>query len=301
MTAAPARVVSLVPAATEMVVTLGAEARLVGISHECDYPPRLSRLPRVTSTPIDPTRDGATIDQAVRDALAAGTPLFAVDADRLAALRPDLVLTQAVCQVCAVAEGSVVDLAAALDPKPMVVSLGARTRDGIFEDLVAVGTALDLAADAEELVAGLRYRIDRVKAEPIEVRPRVVAIEWLEPLFLAGHWVAEMIEAAGGKDVGASPGEHSRERAWSEVAALEPEVVFVALCGFDADRSAAEWRRFVGGGSTAAEAARGLGHQVYALDGNGHVSRPGPRVVDGIEAMAAALRGRRDGSVRVLS
>jgi len=275
-----------------MVVALGAEGRLVGISHECDYPPRLSRLPRVTSTPIDPTRDGATIDQSVREALAAGTPLFAVDAAQLAGLRPDLVLTQAVCQVCAVAEGSVVDLAAALEPRPNLVSLGARTLDGIFEDLAAVGMALDLADEAEELVAGLRYRIERVRKEPIDRRPRVVALEWLEPLFLAGHWVPEMIEAAGGQDVGASPGEHSRERAWAEIPALDPEVVFVALCGFDADRSATEWRRLTAGGSPAAGTARGLGRRIYALDANGLVSRPGPRIVDGIEAMASALRGR---------
>jgi iron complex transport system substrate-binding protein len=288
--------VSLLPAATEIVAALGAESRLVGVSHECDWPPGIAERPRVTSTPVDSSADGAAIDRAVRELLEQGRPVFAVDQARLAVLRPDLVLTQSVCEVCAVSDGAVRPLALALDPAPAVLPLGARNVDGILADIRVIGEHLGLTVEADELVASLRNRLALLTATAPPVRPRVVVIEWLEPPFLAGHWVPELVSAAGGVDVGAAPGAHSVERSWDELAALDPEVVIVACCGFSAERSRAEWLRVAGQHGAAA----GLGRARWALDGNAYTSRPGPRVVEGAACIQAALLGREaEGLIRL--
>ena len=282
------RVVTLLPAATETVAALGGAGSLVGISHECDYPPASTHLPRVTLTPVDPAAPGAAIDAEVRRLRRGGTPVIGIDAAQLRELAPDLIVTQGLCQVCAVADGEVHRLAEAMGPATRVLSLAATTLDGIFADIRTLGTALDLADEAEELEAGLRHRLARLRSRRPESRARVVCVEWLDPLYLAGHWVPELVEAAGGQDVGASPGSHSRHREWSELAGLRPDVIAVVLCGFGVDRARRELDE-----ATDPEGARVLDSApVYILDGNAYTSRPGPRVVDGAERLQAMLRGR---------
>lgn len=283
------RVVSLVPAATEIVAALGGAGRLVGISHECDYPPEVQHLPWVTATPVDGARPGAAIDAEVRKLVETGTPIFTVDLDQLRRLAPDLLLTQSVCEVCAVGDGIVHRLATALRPMPEVLSLEARNLAGIWRDINAIGAAIDLADEAEELVAGLESRLHRLHAETAPgPRRRVLCIEWLDPLYLAGHWVPELVEAAGGTDVGAVPGSHSARWSWPDAQALAPDLVMVMLCGFGVERTRQELAALDN-----AE-ARDFFDRIptWIVDGNAYTSRSGPRVVDGAERLHAALFGR---------
>jgi iron complex transport system substrate-binding protein len=287
------RVVTLLPAGTEIVAGLGGAGHLVGISHECDYPPSVQGLPRVTTTPIDPSSSGPAIDAEVRRLREAGRPVIAVDAAQIRKLRPDLIITQGRCEVCAVSDREVYRLAEAIHPAPRVLSLAARDLGGIWRDIHDVGTALDLANEAEELVLGLQSRLRRLRALAPSPSPRVLCIEWLEPLYLAGHWVPELVAAAGGEDVGASTGSHSARREWAELPALRPDHVIVMLCGFGTERARAELD------GLDHPAALGLMGQVptWILDGNQYTSRPGPRVVDGAERIRAVLTGVSAGEV----
>ena len=234
------RVVTLLPAATEIVAALGAGDRLAGISHECDHPEAVLGLPRVTATPLDASLPSAAIDAAVRRLHEEGRPVIGIDAAQLRRLAPDLVVTQGLCEVCAVADGEAHRLSGTLASPPRVLSLGARTIGGIFEDIGALGRELGREEAAAELVARLSARLERLRGEPPVHRPRVVCIEWLEPLYLAGHWVPELVEIAGGTDVGAEPGGHSARREWPELVALEPDVVVIMLCGFGPARAELE-------------------------------------------------------------
>jgi len=281
------RVVTLLPAATEIVAALGGAGHLVGISHECDYPRSVQRLPRVTTTPIDPSSTAAAIDAEVRRLREAGRPVIAADAEQIQELRPDLIITQGLCEVCAVSDGEVYRLAEAIRPAPRVLALVARDLGGIWRDIRDVGTALDLADEAEELVLGLQSRLRRLRAPMPSPSPRVLCIEWLEPLYLAGHWVPELVAAAGGEDVGASAGSHSARHEWAELPALRPDHVVVMLCGFGTRRARAELDVL-----DHPEALGLLGRvPTWILDGNQYTSRPGPRVVDGAERIRAALTG----------
>ncbi|MGH7579611.1 MAG: ABC transporter substrate-binding protein [Gemmatimonadales bacterium] len=282
------RVVTLLPAATEIVAALGSGGSLVGISHECDYPASVLGLPRVTATPIEPAAPGAVIDAEVRRLQAAGTPVIGVDAEAIRGLAPDLIVTQDLCEVCAVAQGEVHRLAAVMASPPAVVALSGRTIEGIWADIRAVARALDLVPVGDELVGGLRRRLDRLRARQGGARPRVVCVEWLEPLYLAGHWVPEMVDAAGGTDVGATAGSHSARREWAELPVLRPDLLVVMLCGFGIERSLAELA------ALDSAPVRGVLETlpVWVLDGNSYTSRSGPRVVDGTELLRGAFEGR---------
>jgi iron complex transport system substrate-binding protein len=289
------RVVTLLPAATEIVAALGGAGSLVGISHECDHPASVLGLPRVTATPIDPDAPGAAIDAEVRRLHGAGKPVIGVDADALRRLAPDLLITQDLCEVCAVAEGQVHRLAAAVQPAPAVLALSGRTIEGILADICAVARALDLVSDGDELVAGLRSRLERLRARRRGSHPRVVCVEWLEPLYLAGHWVPEMVEAAGGEDVGASAGSHSARREWSELPGLRPDLLVIMLCGFGVERTLAELSAL----RSPAALSTLRSTPVWIIDGNAYTSRSGPRFVDGAELLEGALEGRESrGMVR---
>lgn len=294
------RIASLLPAGTEIVAALGAGHLLVGISHECDYPPSVTRLPRLTGSPIDATLSSASIDQHVRALRAAGRPVIAVDGDLLREARPDLILTQGLCEVCAVVEGDVRTLAQTVSPAPRVLPLTARTLPGIFMDIETTGRAIGREGEALALNAALDRRLRELSARAEEPTPRVVVVEWLEPLYLAGHWVPEMVAWAGGDDVGAAPGEHSHPRSWREVAGFAPDLIVVALCGFGLERAVAEWRRFLAGGSEEAAWAGRLDAPIWAIDGNAYTSRPGPRTVDGAELLQQAIVEREaSGLVRL--
>lgn len=282
------RVVSLLPAATEIVASLGAAEELVGISHECDYPPALAGLPRVTATTIDPDASSAAIDADVRRRRDEGRPVIGVDAAVLRRLEPELVITQGLCEVCAVGDGAVHRLAAAMSPAPRVLSLAAASLAGIRDDIRAVGGALGRSAEAATLVNGLEERLDRLRATRPTRRPRVACIEWLDPPYLAGHWVPELVTAAGGEDVGTSAGSRSERREWHEVAALAPDLLVVLLCGFGLERARTELAAITDPAARELLAAR----PVWVLDGNSYTSRPGPRVVDGAERLQSMMHGR---------
>ena len=282
------RVVSLLPAATEIVAALGAESLLVGISHECDYPPSVLHLPRVTTTAIDIRASGAVIDAEVRQLYRAGQPVIAVDASALQQLEPDLIITQDLCQICAVTDGQVHRLAAGFESPPRVLSLRARNLAGVWEDIRAVGAALQLSDEAEELVLGLQSRLRLLAAERSAQYPRVLCIEWLDPLYLAGHWVPELVAMAGGTDVGAAPGSRSVRVEWADIGRLQPECLLIMLCGFGTAESRAELERL-----TQPDALELMSRvPTWILDGNAYTSRPGPRLVDGASRMWSAFHDR---------
>jgi iron complex transport system substrate-binding protein len=290
MDSTPRRIVSLLPGATEMVAALGAADRLVGISHECDFPATVTHLPRVTTTPIDRAADSGAIDAAVRGAIAIGRPVIGVEAATIRRLRPDLLITQTLCEVCAVADGAVQQLATVLDPPPSVLALEGRTLEGVLTDVLHVATALGLREAGADLVASRQARLHELRARYRRAEPiPTVVIEWLDPCFLAGHWTPEIVAAAGGRDIAMRPGEHSVARDWREVITLDPEVVVIALCGFDATRADAELRRMDRPEVQSWLAAR----RVLVIDGNAYTSRAGPRLIEAVEVLGAMMDGRR--------
>jgi iron complex transport system substrate-binding protein len=268
-----------------MIVALGLGHRLAAVTHECDWPPEVRGLPVVTSSRIDAAHDAAAVDAAVREAAGAAEPLFVLDEARIRALQPTVIVTQGLCEVCAVSEGEVRRLARVLPDPALVVTLEARTLDEVLESLPVLANALGAGEPAELVVQRLRERLRQVH-ETLKAarapRPRVAVIEWTDPLFAAGHWVPDMVRRAGGIDVLATSGEHSRTFRVEEIAAAEPELLVFAPCGYPLERAAAATR------STLAlpewEWARGL--RLAAMDGNALTSRPGPRLVDGVEVMA---------------
>jgi iron complex transport system substrate-binding protein len=280
------RVLSLLPAATDAVVALGLADRLVGVTHECDAP-GTAALPRVTASAVRADAEAGAVDAAVRALAADGAAIFALDEDRIAALRPDVVLTQRLCDVCAVSETDVRALAGRIGVRA-VVTLGATTLDAVWEDVRAVAGALDAADAAGRLVADAQARM-RAVHEVLKAarapRPRVAVIEWGDPVYAAGHWVPDMVRRAGGVDALAAPGEHSTTRTVAQVRDADPEVLLVAPCGYDAARAGREARRLLADDAW----AWARGRRVWAVDANRLVSRPGPLLADGVVAMAAIL------------
>ena len=282
------RIVSLLPSATEIVAALGALDQLVGVTHACDYPPQVARLPRLTSTHVDGAAPPDVIDRDVRTAAERGTPLYEVNEAVLASLRPDVIVAQALCDVCAVRETDVRVMAGRMSPAPQVVTLSGTSIDGIFRDIDCVASAIGAPDEAEELIAGLRTRLryvhDRLHAAGAP-RPRVAVLEWTDPIFTAGHWVPEMVHRAGGVDALAVPGAHSRAIAVAEVASAAPEVLVFAPCGYDLGRATREAAHVLASEGWAWARKKAA----WALDANALASRPGPRVVDGVETLAGVL------------
>ena len=284
----PPRVVSLLPAATEIVAALGAVGQLVGVTHECDHPRDVATLPRVTSSAVDRDATSAAIDAEVRALASTGAPVFGFDAERFATLAPQVVLTQSLCDVCALPESEVDHAIAALDVAPSVVTLGGTTLEGVWNDVRRVGVAIGRRDEAEALLASLDARMRHVH-ETLKAarapRPRVAVIEWLDPLFVAGHWSPELVRRAGGVDVLAQPGAHSVQVDVDAVRAATPEILLFAPCGFDIDRAVRETTALLARDEWqwASACAR------WVLDGNALTSRPGPRLVDAIETIAAIV------------
>ena len=257
---------------------------LVGISHQCRLPDGEGELPRVTSGSIAGGMSALDTHERVTVLAQAEQSLFALDAAAIAALHPDVILTQALCDVCAVSASDVRALASTLSPSPSVVTLGATTLDGVFNDITTVAQALGLESECDRLLTSLRTRMRRVHnilAASRAPRPRVAVIEWTDPPFAAGHWVPDMVRRAGGADVLAVPGQHSREVTWEMVTDAAPGVVVIAPCGYDIERAAGEARVLVDGSDWFER------RTVWAVDAAGLVSQPGPRLVEGIEVLAA--------------
>ena len=278
------RVAALLPAATDIVIALGAGDQLVAVTHACTLPRRLAQVPRVTrSRVIASGREG--IDSQVSELSSAGAPLFELDEALLAAQRPDVILTQAVCDVCAVREEDARAVASRMRPPPVVATLGASTVEGILADVATVGTTLDIPDEAEELVAGMRARMRAIHAKlkaTSAPRQRVLVIEWTDPLFNAGHWVPDMVRRAGGHEVIGQAGKTSRRISEEEIRESNPEIVVAAPCGYGLEEAVRE---------TEALAKREWMQTIpaWAIDANRLTSSPGPVVVHGIEVLAAIL------------
>ncbi len=291
------RIASLLAAGTEIIDRLGLGERLVAISHECDYPPKLMNRPRVTRAIIDTEASSEAIDRQVVQLTSAGESLYRVDADTLASLRPNVIVTQTQCDVCAV---SLSDLAAAVLKIPelanaQIVPLNPTNLDGVLDDIQAIGTATDTTQEADRLVGAIRSRIARVRHRTADLpaieRPRVVCIEWMKPLIVAANWMPEMIEHAGGCSILSQAGERSRSTHWDELHACKPDVVVIMPCGFDLERILSEWLNVSQEPDwmTLAESVE----RVYAVDGNAYFNRSGPRLVDSLEILASLIHPDR--------
>jgi iron complex transport system substrate-binding protein len=278
------RIASLVPSATEALFALGLGDQVVAVTHECDHPPAATELPRLTSSVIPPSLPAAEIDARVREVTGRGEALYGLDEEVLAELRPDLIVTQALCAVCAVSYDDVRAVAARIPSTPDVLSLDPETLDEVLGDLLTLAGAAGEPRRGEALRNALAARLRQVEAAVAGLdRPRVAALEWLEPPYVGGHWVPEMIGLAGGEDVLGESGRKSRVVEWEEVAAARPQVVVVMPCGMYADE-AAEQARLNG------ERLRALGaERVVAVDAASSFSRPGPRLVNGVELLGHIL------------
>jgi iron complex transport system substrate-binding protein len=290
MATAP-RIVSLLPSSTEIVCALGLAEHIVGISHECDYPPSITDRPRLTRPKINVHADSRTIDHAVRTLVQNGLGVYDIDTERLQALQPDVIVTQDQCDVCAVSYAEV--LAATrqvLGPHVEVISLRPSLLQDIWDDIRRVGEATGRTQPADTLLEELFSRVKTVLAESTLLRenPRVAVIEWIEPLILAGNWLPELIQIAGGSDALCKPGEHSPTVTWQTIRDYAPEVLAIIPCGYKLPQTLAEvptLQRLPGWQEVPA-VCQG---QVYAVDGNAYFNRPGPRIVDSLEILAGLV------------
>jgi iron complex transport system substrate-binding protein len=278
------RIVSLVPHATELLFAIGAGPEVVAVTHECDYPLEALALPRVTRDVLPGGLSAAEIDAAVRERTLAGDAIYELDREVLSALDPDLIVTQALCPVCAVSYEDVAKLAKELPSKPRVIALDPKTLGETLGDVRTLAQATNRRDEGVALVQDVAARVDRVRLAVRGVaRPKVVAVEWLDPVFIAGHWTPQLIELAGGSDILGLPGEPSETVTWETVAAAAPEVVVAMPCGYDAPRAHAE------ASLHARELAKLGAQRIVAVDASAYFSRPGPRLVDGLELLAHIL------------
>ncbi len=282
------RIVSLLPSATEIICSLGLEDQLVGVTHECDYPESVLQLPKVTHTLIPHDATSAMIDQLVRERLKTERALYGLNLPLLEELRPDLIVTQALCDVCAVAESEVRSASCALPGSPKVLNLEPQTLQEVLHSLVPLAELCGCALRAEQAIAGFQHRLQQIKSKQISHRPRMLLLEWLDPPFCCGHWSPELVQIAGGEELIGQIGVPSRTLRWQEVEMANPEVIVIACCGFDLDRTKLDiqlldaqpfWSRL--------KAVREK--QVYVINGSAYFSRPGPRLVDSVEILAHCL------------
>ncbi len=284
------RIVSLLPGATEITCLLGLEAQLVGVTHECDWPPSVQRLPKVTRTLIPSNASSRDVDRLVRKQLHTKHALYTLDVPLLQALRPELIVTQTLCDVCAVAEEEVQAAACMLPGNPRVLHLEPHTLSEVVTSIRKVAEAVGVQSVAEEVIRKLHARIDTVitRTARVQHRMRVAVLEWLDPPFSSGHWTPELVRLAGGIEVLGREGQPSRTVSWDEVLARRPEVVFIACCGFSIERTLKDlpalWR--IPGWRDLPAVRSG---RVYVVNGSHYFSRPGPRLVDSLEILAHAL------------
>lgn len=278
------RIVSLVPSATEMLFALGLGESVVGVTHECDWPPAATELPQLTATVLAAGLSAGEIDAAVKEVVGEGRALYTLDEESLTALAPDLIVTQAVCEVCAVSYDDVVKVAARLPGRPRVLQQDPSTLGEVLDDVTQLGEAAWIAGRGRELRRELEERLQAVRsAVEGAPRPRVLALEWLDPPFLGGHWIPEMIEVAGGVDVAGKPGEKSPQVEWEDLPGLGPDVVVSMPCGWYLEESRAQALEH-------ADRLESFGAaQVYAVDAASTFSRPGPRLLDGVELLGHLL------------
>jgi iron complex transport system substrate-binding protein len=282
------RIASLVPSATEMLFALGLGRSVVAVTHECDYPPAASDLPHLTRSVLPERLSAEEIDREVRERTQRGESIYELDSHLLEELQPDLIVTQQVCEVCAVSFNDVQAIAERLRSQPTVLSQDPSTLGEVLADVRRLGEAADAVDQAEELIEDAAERLDAVQdavetADPL----RVAALEWLDPVYIGGHWVPQMIELAGGEDMLGFPGEKSRVAEWAELQAVRPELVVSMPCGYYAEQAAKETM-------DQAERLMSIGaERVVAVDAAAYFSRPGPRLIDGVELLAHLMHPDR--------
>lgn len=282
------RIASLVPSATEMLFALGLGEQVVAVTHECDYPPQAASKRHLTHSLVRDGLSAGEIDAEVRRLRGQGRHLYELDEPALAELEVDLIVTQAVCEVCAVSYDDVVAVAARLPSRPRVVSLDPSNLAEVIADVTRLGQATSTGPEAVELCAELEQRLDAVRRAVAGARrPSVLALEWLDPPFVGGHWIPEMIEIAGGRDALGIAGAKSRTVEWAELDSSSPEVVIAMPCGWNAEQAAAEVRQ------RAAQVASLGADRIWAVDAAASFSRPGPRLVEGTELLAHLLHPDR--------
>jgi iron complex transport system substrate-binding protein len=277
------KIVSLLPAATEIVCALGLYDELVGRSHECDFPEKVAALPPLTQARVDSTLGSHELDEHVRHIVAQRLPIYMLNEPRLAELAPEVVVTQAACEVCAISYDQVLGAVKRTSLGARVVSLQPSRLAHVLDNVREVASACEVGPRGDALVSALQRRLDAVASLPGD-RPRVAVIEWLAPPMLAGHWIPDVIAAAGATYVGPEPGAPSPYVAWEELASLRADAVIVAPCGFDLARTLSEARPL-------AARLREVAHRILFMDGNAYMNRPGPRLVDAIETIHAWLKG----------
>jgi iron complex transport system substrate-binding protein len=283
----PLRICSLLPSATEIVCALDAQDQLVGVTHECDFPSTLSRIRKVTRSNIPAHYSSAEIDAAVSASLVSSGSLYELDLAALEELQPDLIITQWLCDVCAVPFDHVQVAAENLSSHPRVLNLEPSSISGVLNCIRLVGDAIGRPAAAQTLIASLQQRIDAIEAQTrkIAIRPRVFCMEWVDPPFCGGHWMKELVQLAGGRDELATDGRPSRRIDWNRVLAFAPEIIVLTCCGFELARCAGEadilarFERFN-------ELPASQSGRIFATDGSAYFSRPGPRIVESLEILA---------------
>ena len=285
------RICSLLPSATEVIAALGLRDELVGISHECDYPASVKGVPIMVEPMIPPHGlASAEIDRQVGQLVASGQRLYRLNDHLLRQTQPDLILSQDLCHVCAVTPDQLHDALSAMAQQPTILTLNPSTVHDVIDDVVRIGDAAGRSAEGHRLATGLRDRLDAIKTRThgIAHRPRVVCIEWLAPLYIAGHWVPEMVQLAGGQDVLAQPGSKSRVVTWDEILAAALDILIVMPCGFSVERTHAEMLQLMQQPGQW-QLSPTLAEHTYLVDASSYFSRPGPRLIDGIELLAAIL------------
>lgn len=286
----PERIVSLLPAATEILCALGLRDHLVGVSHECDYPADVSGLPVLTEPKLDPRAMSTAIDARVREIVQEGLSIYRIQTDLLRQLQPDLVVTQDQCAVCAVSLSEVEDaVRCLLTPEVRVVSLNPQRLSDIWEDICQVGGATGRSAEADDIIRGLKRRLWKLEQVTRRLaRPRVAYLEWLQPLMAGGNWIAEMVEIAGGEYGLASVGAHSPQLTWDALVAYQPDVIVITPCGFPIPQTQTDLSLLTAHPQWAVLPAV-RSERVYIADGNAYFNRPGPRIVDSVEILAEML------------
>jgi iron complex transport system substrate-binding protein len=310
------RIVSLLPSATEILYALGVGDQVVGITHECDFPPEAAGKPTLIKPRVDPTAAPAEIDRQVSELIARGESIYAVDADLLASLAPDLIVTQDLCHVCAASPDDLATALSRFSRPPRVLTLTPHSLDDVWQDIIRAGEATNTRPRAESLAAELKARVLAVASitasadahafsaaraaasttakAPAQsaVRPRVACLEWLDPLYVGGHWVPEMVAIAGGEDVLGRAGHPSFKVSADDVAQSNADVIVVMLCGYNAKRNAQEFNT-----TNIPQNWQNLpairNRRIFAVDANSHFSRPGPRLADGVELLAHLFNPQR--------
>ena len=285
------RIVSLLPSATEILFDLGVGDQVVGVTHECDYPQEATKRPHLTSSALPHAGSSLEIDRHVRKSLHSGSSLYHLDSDLLERLNPDLIVTQELCKVCAVSYEIVDRAAKRLTGDPRIVSLEPSSLEDVYANIFTLGGLVDAADAAKTLVSALRLREQALRETPRTERPRAVVLEWTDPPMSGGHWTPGLVEIAGGTPILGNPGANSQVISWDDISAADPDVLLIAPCGFNFERTVEAIAEITAPQFKALRAYRE--GRVYAIDGNAFVNRPGPRLIDTAEIFADCIHGQR--------